>query len=457
MPDGASLVGPSETRRMSPLDHAAPRNSDLEAALAEAREAYAVARPRSAAIHARARQVMPGGNTRTVLFYTPFPTAMARGEGCRLWDVDGREYLDLLGEYTAGLFGHSEKRILDAVKDALDRGINFAAVGEKEAELAALIVGRFPSIEVVRFTNSGTEANLMALAAARGATGRVKTMVMRGGYHGGVLTFATEQNAVNVPIPLAFTDYNDPAAATRDILAEGDQLAAVLVEPMLGSGGCIPATRDFLVALREATRRTGAVLIFDEVMTSRHGPGGLQARTGVIPDLTTLGKYMAGGMSFGAFGGRREVMEVFDGHRPGTLPHAGTFNNNVWSMAAGCVAMGAIFDAAAAEALFARGEALRQALNGVCARAGAAMQFTGVGSMLTVHFRGGAIDRPYKPDAAEDGLRELFFFDMLAAGIYLARRGMVALSLPVTDADGARYVAAVEEFVAARRPLLGGA
>ncbi|MFC7474262.1 aspartate aminotransferase family protein [Dankookia sp. GCM10030260] len=444
---------------MSPLDTAAapPRNSDLDSALAEAREAYAAARPRSAAIHARAREVMPGGNTRSVLFYTPFPTAMTRGEGCRLWDADGNEYLDLLGEYTAGLFGHSETRIIDAVKAALDGGINLASVGEKEAELAGLIVGRFPSIEQVRFTNSGTEANLLALAAARGFTGRVKTMVMRGGYHGSVLTFASEKNAVNVPIPLAFSDYNDPEAVRRDILAEGDSLAAVLVEPMLGSGGCIPATLEFLTALREATRQTGAVLIFDEVMTSRHGAGGLQQRTGVIPDMTTLGKYMAGGMSFGAFGGRAEIMAVFDGHKPGTLPHAGTFNNNVWSMAAGCVAMGEIFDAATAEALFARGEALRDALNAACARAGAAMQFTGRGSMLTVHFRAGTIDRPYAASPAEDRLRELFFFDMLATGIYLARRGMAALSLPVADADCARYLAAVEEFIAARRPLLAGA
>ncbi|MDO9706936.1 aspartate aminotransferase family protein [Paracraurococcus lichenis] len=443
---------------MSPLDTAAapPRNSDLEAALAEAREAYAAKRPKSAAIHAEARAVMPGGNTRTVLFYTPFPTAMVRGEGCRLWDADGNEYLDLLGEYSAGLFGHSERRILDAVKAALDAGINLAAVGEKESRLARLIAGRFPSVEMVRFTNSGTEANLMALAAARGFTGRVKTMVMRGGYHGGVLTFATEASPVNVPIPLAFTDYNDPEAATRDILAEGDGLAAVLVEPMLGSGGCIPASVEFLQALREATRRTGAVLIFDEVMTSRHGPAGLQGLTGVTPDMTTLGKYMAGGMSFGAFGGRADIMAVFDGHRPGALPHAGTFNNNVWSMAAGCVAMGEIFSASAAEALYERGERLREALNAACARAGVPMQFTGRGSMLCPHFRAGPVTAPYRATPAEDRLRELFFFDMLAAGIYLARRGMVALSLPVSEADCDRTVAAVEEFIAARRPLLAG-
>ncbi len=429
-----------------------PQNSSLAAALDEARDAYVAARPASDAIHAKAREVMPGGNTRTVLFYTPFPTAMARGEGCTLWDVDGHEYLDLCGEYTAGLFGHSEQRILAAVGAALANGVNLAAVGEAEGKLAALLCGRFPSVEQVRFTNSGTEANLMALAAARGFTGRAETLVFRGGYHGGVLTFASEKNPVNVPIPLRFADYNDAEGAARAVREAGATLAAVLVEPMLGSGGCIPASREFLAALRTACDETGAVLIFDEVMTSRHSFGGLQSRLGVLPDMTTLGKYVAGGMSFGAFGGRREVMAVFDGHKPGAMGHAGTFNNNVLSMAAGQVAMGEIFTASAAEALFARGEALRLGLNRVAA--GTRLQFTGAGSMTCAHFRRGPIARGYASTPDEEALRELFFLDMLAAGIYLARRGMSALSLPVEDAACARYVAAVEEFVAARAPLL---
>lgn len=442
---------------MSPLDAPRdPRNSDLEAALAEAREAYVAARPKSAEIHAKAREVMPGGNTRTVLFYTPFPTAMVRGEGARVWDADGREYLDLCGEYSAGLFGHSEKRILDAVKSAMDRGINLAAVGENEGRLAALICGRFPSVEQVRFTNSGTEANIMALAGARGFTGRTEVMIFRGGYHGGVFTFpyGAPVSAVNLPIPIRFAEYNDPEGAAAAIREAGDKLAAVIVEPMQGSGGCIPATREFLGALRAATKETGALLIFDEVMTSRHGTGGLQQRLGITPDMTTFGKYMAGGMSFGAFGGRRDVMAVFDGHKPGALSHAGTFNNNVLSMAAGCVALGEIFDEAAAEALFARGEKLRAALNAVCAKHGLAMHFTGAGSMMSPHFRPGPVAAPYKATPAEEQMRELFFFDMLAAGIYLARRGMVAMMLPVSEADCDRFVAAVEEFCAARKPVL---
>ncbi len=241
---------------MSPLDAPRdPRNSDLEAALAEAREAYSTARPNSAAIHAKAREVLAGGNTRTVLFYTPFPTAMVRGEGARVWDADGREYLDLCGEYTAGLFGHSEARILDAVKAAMDRGINLAAVGENEGKLAALICGRFPSVEQIRFTNSGTEANIMALAGARGFTGRTEVLAFRGGYHGGVFTFpvGVPISPVNLPIPMRFADYDDAAGAAAAIREAGDRLAAVIVEPMQGSGGCIPATREFLQALRDAT------------------------------------------------------------------------------------------------------------------------------------------------------------------------------------------------------------
>jgi glutamate-1-semialdehyde 2,1-aminomutase len=441
---------------MSPLEApiADRRNSDLAAAVAEAREKYAAARPKSAAVHAKARETLAGGNTRSVLFYTPFPTAMAGGEGCWVTDIDGNRYLDLLGEYTAGLFGHSEKRILDAVKGALDRGINLAAVGENESKLAALICGRFPSVERIRFTNSGTEANLMALAAARAHTGKDRVLFMRGGYHGGVLTFGLDgPYAVTIPMPQAFVEYNDIEAAKK-IIAETEDLGAVILEPMMGGGGCIPATREFLAALREATTKAGVLLIFDEVMTSRMSFGGMQARHGITPDMTTFGKYMAGGMSFGAFGGRADIMELFDGHKPNSLPHAGTFNNNVLSMTAGCVAMGEIFGAAEAEALWQRGEKLRATLNAALGKAGTVMHFTGLGSMMQPHFRAGPVLRPYKPDPAEEQLRELFFFDMLAAGIYIARRGMVALTLPIGDADCARFAEAVAEFASARRPLL---
>ncbi|HEY8613852.1 MAG TPA: aminotransferase class III-fold pyridoxal phosphate-dependent enzyme [Roseomonas sp.] len=427
------------------------RNSDLTSSVAEARARYAAARPASMEQHRLAAQVLPGGNTRSVLAYGPFPTAMRRGEGCRLWDIDGHEYLDLCGEYTAGLFGHSDPRIQAALREALTNGINLAAVGQAEQRLAAILCGRFPTMQRVRFTNSGTEANLMALMAARAFTGRLAILAFRGGYHGSVLTFPlTGTSPVAVPFPTVLAEYNDTDGAVAAIREHAATLAAVIIEPMLGSGGCIPARPEFLVALREATAAADVPLVFDEVMTSRMSAGGQQARLGLRPDMTTLGKYVAGGMSFGAFGGRADIMDQFGG----AIPHAGTFNNNVLSMAGGCVAMGEIFDAATAEALFARGEALRARLNALCDDAGVIMGFTGLGSMMTVQFRAVPIACPMAPTPAEEGLRELFFFDMMEARIYLARRGMVALSLPIGEAEADRFAAAVAEFIEIRRPLL---
>ncbi len=430
------------------------RNLTLAEAVADAHARYAAARPESEAIHGAARGALAGGNTRSVLFYKPFPTAMERGEGCWLWDVDGRRYLDLCGEYTAGLLGHTDARIAAAATRALAGGINLAGVGRAEGAFAAAMRDRFPMLERLRFTNSGTEANLMALAAARTFTGRATVLAFRGGYHGGVLNYATGANPVNLPVPTILAPYND-MDATRALLREkGDEIAAVLIEPMLGSGGCIPATPDFLAMLREETTRCGAVLICDEVMTSRHGPAGGAALAGVRPDLATFGKWIAGGLTAGAFGGREAVMAVFDSHREGALAHAGTFNNNVLSMAAGPVALTEAFTAPRAEELYRFGESLRARLNAALREAGLAAGFTGMGSMMTIHFRDKLPDRPYTESRDEAALRELFFFDMLEAGIYLARRGMVALSLPVGEPEATRFVEAVSAFAAERAPLI---
>ncbi len=425
-------------------------NSTLNAALKEARERYIDANPASLAAHRDAAAAMPGGNTRTVLFHTPYPLAMARGQSCRLWDVDGHEYVDLLGEYTAGLYGHSHPVIRAALDAALDRGWNLGAHGTMEAQLARLIVERFPSIGLVRFTNSGTEANLMAVATAIAATGRSKVMVFDGGYHGGILYFGGGGIPINAPHQWVLGQYNDAAGAVALARAHANGLACILVEPMLGSGGCIPGGPDFLQALRDVATETGAMLIFDEVMTSRMSAGGLQARLGITPDLTTLGKYIGGGMSFGAFGGRRDIMDRYDPRRADALPHAGTFNNNVLTMAAGVAGLTELFTPAAADALFRRGETMRARLNALSP----AMQWTGLGSLLTAHFHQGTIRRPADIAGVGPGLRELFHLDMLDHGFYLARRGMIALSLEVGDAELDGFVAAVAEFLNSRGPLL---
>ena len=435
-------------------------NSDLQSALIEARQAYSDSNPKSLGRHYEACEAMPGGNTRTTLHNSPFPLTVVRGEGCRLWDADGHEYIDVLGEYTAGIYGHSHPVIRAAVDKALNNGWNYGGRNENEAKLAKLIADRMPSIDLVRFTNSGTEGNVMALAGARvyaqrkGRTKATKVMVFHGGYHGGVLYFVSGGSPVNIPYDFIVAPYND-VEGTRALLAKhGEELFAVLLEPMQGSHGCLPGDVGFLKMVREETKARGITMIFDEVMTSRLSPGGLQEKHGVVPDMTTLGKYIGGGMSFGAFGGRRDIMELFDPTKADSLPHAGTFNNNALTMAAGVAGYGEVYTPAAAAELNARGEKIRDRLNAICARNQVAFQFSGIGSMMTAH----ATSRPIRTAAdiasSNQDAKELFFFDMMAAGIWIARRGFVALNIMIGEAEGDRFVAAVEEFVTARKALL---
>ena len=427
-------------------------NVDLEAAYAEAEETFRARNPNSAAANAAAAEVMPGGNTRTVLHYAPYPLAFAKGEGAHLIDADGHRLTDFLGEYTAGLYGHDNPVIQNAIETAVRDGIVLGGPNLMEARLARAVVDRFPALELVRFTNSGTEANLMAIGAARAFTGRSKIMGMQGGYHGGVLYFAAP-SPVNAPFDVTLVPYNDADAARDAILKLGSELACVIVEPMMGSSGCIPASADFLTALREATAETGALLIFDEVMTSRLAPGGRHGALGITPDLISLGKYLGGGVSFGAFGGRADIMSGFDPRAANAWPHAGTFNNNIMTMTAGLAGLTQLFTPEACLTLNEMGDGLRARLNAAISKRGLPMQISGIGSMNTVHFRADPIVRPIV-DPIGNRKRDLLHLDMIKAGVYHARRGMMNLSLPMTAQDLDVAVAAFEEFLDSRRALL---
>lgn len=217
----------------------------LDAAADEAERRYVDANPNSLERYQAACRVMPGGNTRSVLHYSPFPLTMERGEGAWLWDADGHCYADFLGEYTAGLYGHSHPVIMEAVRAALDDGLVLGAPGRFENELARLICERFPSCDLVRFCNSGTESNLMALGAARAATGRSRVLVFEGGYHGGVLSFAHGSSPVNAPFDYIFGRYNDLEATLERVGPHADEVAAILVEPMMGAGAASRANPVF--------------------------------------------------------------------------------------------------------------------------------------------------------------------------------------------------------------------
>lgn len=427
--------------------------ANIDATLDAAKATFTAKRPKTHAMHERAAAVMPGGNTRTVLFTVPFPLRVEKGEGATITDVDGHSYLDLLGEYSAGIYGHSHPRIIAAAKAALDNGLNYGAHHEGEVKLAEVVTKRF-NMDLVRFTNSGTEANMMALAAARCFTGRSKIMPMEGGYHGGTLYFSHGASPVNAPFDCVMGHFNDVEATRKLIAANASELAAVILEPMLGGGGGISASPAFIAMLREETAKHGIVLIFDEVMTSRLHPGGLSAKLGIEPDLKTLGKYVGGGMSFGAFGGKHAIMALFDPTNPDALPHAGTFNNNTLTMNVGHVAMTEIYTPEACAALNARGDRLRDTLNDLFMRYQVKMKAMGQGSMVVIHPTAGEINSPHDIEDTDKRLRQLLFLDLLEQGIYIAERGFMALSLVVTDADCDRLVKAVEGYITRRRELL---
>ncbi|EXJ92514.1 hypothetical protein A1O3_01066 [Capronia epimyces CBS 606.96] len=421
----------------------------LNKELATAEISYTLKNPASEAAHKAASEFMPGGNTRSVLYNRPFPLCMGNGKGNRLWDVDGHEYLDFIGEMTAGLYGHSNEIIRDALFSAFDQhGVNLGAHNLQEAKLASLLCSRFPSIEHLRFCNSGTEANLYALSVARKVTGKRKVVAFNGGYHGGVLGFAhgVSENTVDPGYWILGT-YND-REHLESLFETHDDIAAVIVEAMQGAGGCLPGEISFLRSVQSLAAKHGALFVLDEVMTSRLYPSGLQGKYDLQPDLTTLGKYIGGGLAIGAFGGRTELLQTYDPRQSSALPHSGTFNNNTLTMAAGYAGLSQVYTPQANLELNALGDSLRIKLQAIAK--GTKMVITGVGAVMTIHFlrhgmpplRTEDLDKHSVPE-----LKRLFWFWCIERGYWIAERGMISLLLGTTMQDIDLLVKAVDGFV----------
>lgn len=427
-------------------------NDQLEVA----RRDFADRHPQSRLHFDEARKYMPGGHTRTVLTHLPFPVAFASGDGATLVDVDGHSYIDLLGDYTAGLLGHSERRVLDPVVAALANNVSVGGVHPAEAQLSRLMCSRF-GIDRVRFTNSGTEANLMAITTAIQATGRRQVLVFSGGYHGGVLYFVSGPAPWNAPYEFVIAPYNDADATEVIIQEHASELAAVVFEPMQGSGGCLPADAEFIQRTCTAARSVGAIVIADEVMTSRHGRSGMLHLLGEVADITTYGKYLGGGFSFGAFGGRAELLDQFDTSLEGgrlaagrqVISHAGTFNNNIASMTAGCAVLGEVFTADVAESHTKRGEEFRESVASVLARHALPISVTGFGSMMSLHALATAPQTINDIFLRDEVLQELVFLGLHERGIYIAARGMMNVGLAHTDDQLARALDALDETLSA--------
>ena len=437
---------------------------------------YRAASPRSAALHQAARKVMPGGDTRTVAFHAPYPLSVAEGQGCRIQDADGRTYIDLLNNYTSLIHGHGHPAVAEAVAAHLPHGTAFPAPNEAQTRLAGIIVDRVSSVDLVRFCNSGTEAVMNALRAARAFTGRDLIVKMEGGYHGtyddvevsvhpdprdpasgpdhaptGVL--GTRGVPANTTANVVVTPLNDLDAAERLLRERGDDVAAVIVEPVMGSAGMLPADHAFLEALRALTLEHGALLIFDEVMSFRLEPGGVQEHYRVRPDLTTFAKIIGGGFPVGGFGGRASVMEQFDPLRPTPLWQSGTFNGNLITMVAGVAAM-EDYPPSEVARINALGEHLRQGLRETLGDAGIVAAITGYGSFAGVHL-GVPEVHTYRDAAAVDkGLARLLHLSLLLEGIYVAPRLMMCTSTAMKEATIDEVLAAFRRAVAGIRPAL---
>jgi len=384
---------------------------------------------KSAAAAKRAERVMPGGDTRSVQQYRPYSLTMVRGEGPFLFDADGNRYIDLLGNYTSLVHGNAYPPIVDAIRDAVGQGTAWPARSLAQVELAELLAQRVRSIEQVRFCNSGTEAGMLAAHVARRMTGRKLILMARHGYHGsyddlevGLAGHEGERTML--------ADFGDAHAFEALLSERGKEIAAVFLEPVLGSAGIVIPPPGFLARVREATRRAGTLLVIDEVITLRLATGGAQQLFDVQPDLTMMGKIIGGGLPVGAIGGSESIMSCLDPRNRGALWHSGTFNGNPLTCAAGLVSVRELTQERI-DRMERLGERLAQDLKKAAMAVELPFSVRRVGSLMNVFF----LNEPPPPMIARDDAKLMaeFHLAMLNHGLFLAPRGLIALSTVMTD------------------------
>ena len=390
---------------------------------------------RSRALMARARELFPGGVNSPVRAFGGVggePFVVARGEGARIWDADGNQYLDYVLSWGPLVLGHAPEVVLSALRDTMARGTSFGIPTGLEVTLAELVQARMPHVEMLRFVSSGTEATMSALRLARAATGRDLLLKFDGCYHGhadsflvragsGVATLGLP-NSPGVPAALAeltlTVPYNDLDAAAAIVAQSGHRLAAIIVEPVVGNAGFIAPDPDFLPGLRRLADASGALLLFDEVMTGfRIAPGGATERFGVTPDLVTLGKVIGGGLPVAAYGGRGALMEQVA--PAGPVYQAGTLSGNPLAMAAGIATLGALTPVVH-EGIARRTRALVEGLRGIAARRGVPFTADSAGSMFGFFFRAEPVRSYADARTADVELFRRFFHAALDRGVYLA-------------------------------------
>ncbi len=426
--------------------------------------------PRSRALFEEGKRYLPGADTRTSIFWKPYPIFLDHGSGCRVVDVDGVERIDYVNNMTTLVLGHSHPAIVEALQRQAEKGVSFGAPSEPQIRLAQLLCQRVPSLELVRFTNSGTEATLNCVRAARAFTGRTKLAKVEGGYHGthdavSVSVRVDPKSAGNARHPDRVPEYpnmptqvvesvvvlpfNDVEASQELLLKHAEDLACVIVEPVMGGSGMIPALPEYLQMLRQVTQRIGALLIFDEVISLRVAPGGAQQHYGITPDMTAMGKIIGGGLPVGAFGGKREIMELYDPTKGPKLNHAGTFQGNPMTMVAGIATLENLTPQVYRH-LDSLADRLKQGVRAICDEMDVPVQVTGIGSIFGIHFT----DKPvlnWRDTALSDQrLKQQVFWGLMNEGMFVAPRLIGCTSLPMTEADVDSYLEALRRVLARR-------
>ena len=414
---------------------------------------YVARTPKSKALLDEASAYLPGGSSRGTQYFSPYPFFADRGEGHYVYDVDGNRYLDFMLNATTLILGNAHPDITAAVREQAAKGVSFSVPTDSQARLAKLICDRVPSIDQVRFTNSGTEATLYAIRAARAFTGRHRIAKFEGAYHGTheyvSVSFSPTLDELDPDGPTALPEfpatppavmedvvvlpYNDLARTERLLRDNADDLACVIMEPVASSFGYLPGDPAFLEGVREVTRELGILLVYDEVQSLRIAPGGAQELFGITPDVTAMGKIVGGGMPVGAFGGRADVMALFDPADP-AIAHAGTFNANPMTMVAGEVTMSALTPDAYRR-MSDLGASLRARLQAVLDELDVEAQVTGVASLWGVHFTSERITDYRSTLRADRDVKQRLFIAMLNEDVLLQVHGGGALSTLTTEAD----------------------
>ena len=422
-------------------------------------EGYESKRPKSRRLYERAKKVLPAGVSYFVRYFEPYPFYVTHAKGSKIFDVDGNEYIDFwMGHYTH-ILGHNPAPIRKAVAKQLERGIHLGVCHELEIALAEQAVKMIPSAEMVRFTNSGTEASMYATRLARAYTGKSKIVKFEGCWHGG---YDALQVAVKPPMDVEETSGIPPEALKNTLVApfndieatrqrtKNHEIAAFIIEPVLGSGGGIPAEKEFLQGLRELSREKDALLVFDEVITGfRLSPGGAQQLYGVAPDLTILGKILGGGFPIGAIAGKREIMERLDAtvyERPELCFHGGTFCANPITTTAGLTMLKLLEDGTIIRQLNKRCTKLRQQLKEIFESQNIDVQVMGEGSLFQTHFTSEKIRDVHAVSRADKQRLDDYEMTLITKGVFFLPRKLGALSKAHTEVDLDKLLAKTEDY-----------